>query len=245
MALGPNAPEDATLPRGVFERTAKTPVKSDLVYYAEAYAAVKSGNFAAARALLEEASMLYTVQNRSLGYLLPLYAYAAARAGNTASVDKLLGAFPAERRRFDYYLAKGAIAAVAGDAGNATRYLDLALHRRPFTFRRPVFTEYQYAELCEWLFEATRDQRYRRLALDWARKNQAIQPWVAWPYAMEARLATNPAERDRAIAMAHYLDPKSERLGTLPRAVVNKAVRENANRNPFKRAVDGLPKQST
>ena len=98
--------------------------------------------------------------------------------------------------------------------------------------------------MCEWLFEATRDQRYRRLALDWAQKNQAIQPWVAWPYSMQARLATIPAERGRAIAMAYYLDPKSERLEGLPKTVVTHAVREYADHNPFKRAIDGLPKQS-
>ena len=29
------------------------------------------------------------------------------------------------------------------------------------------------------LFEATRDIRYRNAALDWAKKNQAFQPWFA------------------------------------------------------------------
>jgi tetratricopeptide (TPR) repeat protein len=243
VALGPNGAEDATLPRGVFERIDKTRVKSDLVYYAEAFASIKSRNFAAARALLEEASTLYSLQNESLGYLLPLYAYAAARTGDTTSVNKLLETFPRQYQRFDYYLARGTIAAMIGDAEQAIRYLTLALHRRPFTNRRPVYTEYQYGEICEWLFEATRDQRYRKLALDWAQKNQTIQPWFAWPYAMQARLETDPAKRSRAIAMTYYLDPKSERLGALPKAEVAKAVREYGDRNPFKRAVDNVPKR--
>ncbi len=123
------------------------------------------------------------------------------------------------------------------------QHLKLALVRRPFTEGRPIFTEYQYAEVCEWLFEATRDTRYRNLALDWAKKNQAFQPWFAWAYAMEARLSTNPAERGRAIAIAYYLDRKSARLGLLPKGEVANAVKEYANRNPFRRATHAVQKQ--
>ena len=114
------------------------------------------------------------------------------------------------------------------------QHLALALHRRPFTGRRPVFPEYQYAELCEWLFEATQNPRYRDAALSWARQNQASQPWFAWSYAMEAKLATTPQERERAIAMTHYLDRNSARLASLPKADVDAAVKAFAHRNPFK-----------
>ena len=107
------------------------------------------------------------------------------------------------------------------------------MYRRPFTENRAVQTEYQLAEICEWLFEATQQAGYRAAALDWARKNQISQPWFAWPYAVEARLSTVPAERGRAIAMAHYLDPKSERLARLPKTEVQQALREWGSRNPF------------
>ena len=43
--------------------------------------------------------------------------------------------------------------------------------------------------------------------------------------------------------MAYYLDRKSERLGKLPKAEVQNAVKEYANRNPFRRAADRMPKQ--
>jgi hypothetical protein len=100
-----------------------------------------------------------------------------------------------------------------------------------------------YLERRWWLFDATRDARYRAIALDWAKKNQALNPWFAWPWAVEARLSTNPEQRNRAVAMTYYLDRKSRRLGTLPKEEVTKAVKEYANRNPFRRAADPVPKQ--
>ncbi len=39
---------------------------------------------------------------------------------------------------------------------------------------------------------------------------------LAWPYAMEAKLGTVPAERLRALAITLYLDPLSERAAAMP-----------------------------
>lgn len=232
--LGPKASGDGTLPGGVFEQSGKTRVKSDLVLFAEAYRSLRMGAFAAARASLFEASKLYDMTNEPMGYLLPYYAYAAARSGDTAAVEAILDAVPVPSRRFDYHLSKAVLAAHGKRVEESMRHLDLALHRRPFTGRRPVYPEYQYAELCEWLFEATRNPSYRDAAIAWAKQNQTFQPWFAWPYAVEAKLATDPAERRRAIAMAHYLDRNSERLASLPKAEVDAALKESAHRNPFK-----------
>lgn len=232
--LGPKASEDGTLPGGVFEKSAKTRIKSELVLFAEAYRLMRIGEFAAARASLFEASRLYDMTNESMGYLLPYYAYAAARSGDTAAVEVLLDAVPARSRRFDYHLSKAVLSAHRKQVEDSMRHLDLALHRRPFTVRRPVYTEYQYAEICEWLFESTRHPKYRDAALAWAQQNQTFQPWFAWAYAMEAKLVSNPAQRQRAIAIAHYLDRNSERLASLSKADVEAAVKAFAHRNPFK-----------
>ena len=234
VMLGPQAAEDATLVRGLFAQAGKVRVKSDFVYFAEAYRSIRIGEFEAARVALQEATALYDMKNESLGYLLPYYAYAAARARNVAAVEVLLDALPSQYRRFDYYLSKAVIAAVSGKTDESLRHLKFALHRRPFAGRRPVFPEYQYAELCEWLFDATRNPQYRDEALSWARHNQTFQPWFAWAYAMEAKLSTKPGERSRAIAIAHYLDKSSERLAKLPQDEVAAAVKESAHRNPFR-----------
>jgi len=243
VALGPEAPGEYTLARGLFERAGKVRVKSDFVYFAEAYRSIRTDSFETARAALQEAAKLYDVKNESLGYLLPYYAYAAARARNVAAVEVLLDAFPNEYRRFDYYMAKAVIAGVSGKTEESLQHLKLALHRRPFTGRRPVFPEYQYAELCEWLFDSTRNPAYRDEALRWARHNQTFHPWFAWAYAVEARLATDQDERRRAIAMTHYLDKNSERLAKLPQQEVAAAVKEFAERNPFRPAAGAAPKQ--
>ena len=235
LSLGPDSPsEGVTLAMPLFDTNAKAKVKSELVYYAEAYAAVRAGKFENARMALERAATLYDMRKTSLGYLLPLYAYAAARARNTDAVEKTLAKFSVQYQRFDYHLAKAVISALAGKRDQSLEHLKLALVRRPYTDQRPIYTEYQYAEICEWLFDTTRDARYRNLALDWAKKNEAFQPWMAWPYALEARLNQNAAERARAIAMAHYLDPKSERLSALSQAELAAALKEYANRNPFR-----------
>jgi hypothetical protein len=233
VVLGPDSPEPATLPLGVFAATPKVRVKSDLVYYAEAYAAIRAGKFRDAKAALEEAATLYDLRKVSLGYLLPPYAYAAARAGDTAALLKLLEGFSQRYQRFDYYLARAALAALSGRHDEAGKDLELALHRRPFTEFRAVFTEYQYAELCEWLFEATGNSRYRAAAVDWAKKNQVSQPWASWAYAIEARLGAPGPDRARAIAMTQYLDPGSERLKRVPKKEVQAAIKGFAARNPF------------
>ena len=234
VVLGPNASSDGTLPLGVFEKSGKVRVRSELVMFAEAYRSLRTGQFASARASLHEAASLYDLRNESMGYLLPYYAYAAARSGDTAAVEALLETVPVQSRRFDYHLSKAVLAAHQRKVDSSIEHLKLALHRRPFTGRRAVYPEYQYAELCEWLFEATRNPQYRDAALVWARQNQTFQPWFAWSYAVEAKLATQPDERRRAIAMTHYLDPNSERLAGLPKDEVAAAVKEHAHRNPFK-----------
>jgi tetratricopeptide (TPR) repeat protein len=219
------------------------PKKSPHVYMAEAHRALRKEQFAAARTVLQEATAHYDPKIRAVGHLLPYYAFAAARANDTAAVDALLETLAPADRRFDYHLAKTVLAACAGKHDQAIQHANTALRRRPFTDYRPIYPEYQFAEICEWLFEATREPRYRAIALDWARKNQTLQPWVAWAYAVEAKLATNPQERRRAIAMTHYLDRGSERLSRLPQSEVKAALKEYAIRNPFLRTNSERPKE--
>lgn len=73
-----------------------------------------------------------------------------------------------------------------------------------------------------------------KILLDWAKANQVFQPWFAWAYAVEARLTKDPRDRQRAIALAHYLDANSDRLSAVPRQEINAAVTAFANQNPFR-----------
>ena len=223
----------STLPLGVFDRVKKAPVKSDLVYFAEAYRSMRTGDFVRANGLLEEALALYDVRHPDLAYLLPYYAFAAAKSGKSAQVSARLDKLDIAYQRFDYYLARAAVAGLAGKTAESLRSLKLALHRRPFTVSRPLYTEYQFAEICEWLYEATRNPKYRDEAVSWAKSVQAFNPWFAWPYALEAKYSTNKSGRSRAIAMAYYLDKKSERLAKIPKNETNAAVKGFTGRNLF------------
>lgn len=237
--LGPQLHGGGTLPIGVYETAQKTQVKSDLVYFAEAYRAIRMNDFSLSHVLLQEASALYDLSLNQQGYVLPYYAFAAAKMGDTSAVEKYLANFTAEQKSFDYYLAKAVISGIAGKTEESVQFLKSALYKRPFTGERPLHTEYQYAEICEWLYESTGNSKYKEMAIDWAKKNQKFQPWFAWAYAMEAKLSNNKTERKRAIAMAFYLDPQSDRLGSIAQKERDAAVKEFGRRNPFLRKKAG------
>jgi hypothetical protein len=233
------------LPLGEFSAAKKTRVKSDLIYFSEAYRAMRTGDFAGAKRIFEESLELYNMRVRDVGYMLPYYAFAAAKSGNSGVASAHLDKFEAEYQRFDYHLARATITGLAGKTAESLKSLKLALHRRPFTESRPLYTEYQFAEICEWLYEATRNAKYRDAAVSWAKSVQAFSPWFAWPYAMEAKLSTDKDERSRAIAMAYYLDKQSERLAQVPKDEIDAAVKAFAGRNPFLNAPESGKKDST
>jgi hypothetical protein len=236
MSVGLSAPLDSYLPAFSLEAGNKVKVVSDLVYFARGYEAIRRADYRAARAAFHEASNVYHLANPAIRYMLPYYAFAAAKAGDVSAVQAQLDRMRIHhQRRFDYHLARAVIAALGAKPEEALRSLKLALHRRPFTEARPVYTEYQYAEIVEWLFEATGDTTYRDTVLAWARANQSLNPWYAWPHAMVAKHSRDPQERQRAIAMAHYLDPKSEHLSALDNKEIEAATNDFATMNPFLR----------
>jgi hypothetical protein len=79
-------------------------------------------------------------------------------------------------------------------------------------------TEYQYAEACEWLYDDTGDPRFVAELLEWARRQQTVQPMMAWSYSMEYEYEKPGAERTRALAMTEYLDPASPRIAKASKA---------------------------
>jgi tetratricopeptide (TPR) repeat protein len=233
FVLGPDSLDGGTLPIGVFKSGKKARAKSDLVYFLEAYRAMRSSDYASANTGLKEAADLYDLSMNTVSYMLPYYAFAAAKTGNSAEVEKTLAKFRPERQGFDYYLARAVIEGVSGKTDQSLSLLRKGLLRRIFTDGRPVFVEYEYAEICEWLYLATNDAKYKEEALDWARKNQKLQPWYAWPYAMAAKLTSNQTERQRAVSMTVYLDRDSERLATIPKREISAAVKRFGKLNPF------------
>jgi hypothetical protein len=143
---------------------------------------------------------------------LPYFAYAAAKTGDKVGLEKYLPKIQNSDQDFDAWLAHAFFAAVRHDADAAQKALLRARWVRPFTDFRPVMVEYQYAEACEIIGRETGDARFAQMALDWARRNQKMNPTHAWSYAMEAQYSAVSADRTRALAMALYLDPASPRI---------------------------------
>jgi hypothetical protein len=164
---------------------------------------------------------------------LPYYAYAAAKVRDTSGVEKILGNFKKNDQRFDYYLTKAILAGASGKKEEALQALRYARYRRPHTEQKVLLTQYTFGEISGLVVELTGSNAIRELTLDWARKSQKSEPWQSWSYALEAKLAKSPDERKRAIAMAFYLDPKSERLSAFSPAEIEAAAKAFAKSNPF------------
>jgi ABC-type amino acid transport substrate-binding protein len=222
------------LPIGAFDRGKKHRVRSELSYFVEAYRSIKLGDFSHARQIFDEAAALYDMASPQSTYMLPYYALASARAGaDVSNVEKILDRLNPKEQRFDYQLAKAAFEAVGGRMSEALGSLRLARYRRPATDERVQLTQFTFADICESLFQATGDAGIRRVALDWARSRERAEPWQSWSYSLEAVLAPDSVDRKRALAMAHYLDPKSAHLLSFKKSEIDEAVKMFAPTNIF------------
>jgi len=216
---------------GRAKRAAGTIVRSDLAYFAEAYGLMRNGDYVGANRVFEEMAQHYEF---AATYAAAYFARAAAKSGNGDALEAYLDqAPPADPARFDYHLAKAFLVAAKDKHEDALKHLNAAFNVRPYTDGRPIFTEYQFAEACEWLYQDSRNAGYRKLALNWAQKHQRIAPMYSWAYAMEAELTASPNERRRALGITLYLDPNSERASKFSAAERQQAREWMKANNPF------------
>ncbi len=227
-------------PNDPFSFMPKKPIKSHLVYFAEAYVSLRADNLSGMHQTLKEAASVYDFTEHSFGYLLPYYAYSAAKSGASDEVKSYLANFTPNHMGFDYYLAQAVVEGIAGNTEQALPWLNKAFYNRPYTGNRPILAEYQYSEICLLLFQATNKADYKTLALDWARKHQIMKPWFAWAYALTALYSDNKQERSQAIAMAEYLDAGSEMLKQIPMAEKAAAIKAFKGKNPFLKKVNDI-----
>lgn len=234
---------------GQILRTTPQPLESPFVLFGDAYARLRRGDVVGALAKFDDMARLYPIEGAGAsfdGYALPYFAWASAKVKDPMSLERFLTSTPPADRsqHFDHALALAFFAGQRGDHEAALRHLDRAFHRRPFTLARPIPTEYQWAEACEWLYLETREPRYIGAALKWAKAFQRVHPMVAWPYALEAQYGTNESDRVRALGIAQYLDPQSERIASLDAALKERAKAVFAAGNPFGRRGAKPPRQS-
>ena len=232
---------EGVLPMGVFEHGGpKHRVRSGQAYFVAAYRAIKLGDFAQARRIFGEAGTLYDMASPASSYMLPYYALASARAGaDPGEIQTILDRFSPGDQRLDYHLARAVLQAGAGKIGGSLESLAVARYRRPLDDERVVLAPYAYGDICEALYRMTANADIRKVAVDWAKSREKVEPWYSWSYALEAALTTDPTDRHKALAMTFYLDPQSVHLAAFKRAEIDAAVRAFSSLNLFRPLAPG------
>ncbi len=206
-----------------------TPIKSHFAYFADAYAALRHGDYEQAVNRFVAMADRYPIE----GYPLAYFAYAATKTGDSEKLEQYVGQLKGPPS-FDASLARAFFAAAHKDNEGALQALRSAFPMRHSSDFRPIIDDYEYAQACEWLLKDTGDDRFKASLLDWAKKYQALQPTAAWAYAIEYAYEAPGPMRTRALALTLYLDPASERVrsaSTQERDVARAWLREH---NPFR-----------
>ena len=205
---------------------------------ATGYRAFKRGDYAGA---IEHLTKLAEVGlNRSQNVqqqealALPYLIASLAKAGRGAEAQALLADFH-QRVGPDFYylLALAYLQGLGGDARAAVDTLWQAQLSWPDPAKVSIPPPFQLLETSEKLYELTRDARYKEALLDLAQRQRVMWPW-SWAYAVEAKYASDPQEREAALGVALFLDPQSEHLAGFNEAQRKRAQHWFAKNNPFK-----------
>jgi hypothetical protein len=207
-------------------------VRSSLALFADAYVPLRAGHHAVALekfgAFIERYPLDGAVAN---SYPLAYMAAASAARGDPLKLEKHLDR--PRRQDFDSWLAKAFFHAHRREVGQAENALRQAFQRRPHTDYRPILTEFQFADACEWIYRITGETRFKDMLLDWSTRHQQIQPTHAWAYAMQYTHESDPVAKARALAMTLYLDPKSRRTAKAKPAEIAEAKQWLQSNKPF------------
>ncbi len=208
----------------------QTPIRSQLAYFADAYTLVRLGDYESAVARFLEMADHYRIEDYPLAY----FAYAAAKTGDREHLEKYIETRDTPYPAFDSWLAIAFFAASRHDTETALKDLHSAFRTRPGTGNRPILTGYEYAQACEWLFKDTGDAHFKDELLTWVRRYQVIAPAQSWAYTMQYTYEKPGVERTRALAIARYLDPTSQRIQKASKADLGAAQDWFRQHNPFR-----------
>ena len=235
-------PKDPNLPtpRIVHRYPDSEPVASRLEMLAAAFTAFEQNDFEGAYEGFNEASYLYLLDE-----FLPYFAWSAVAVNKDANLREALAAREVTHEevrraeeattsqlgyRFDEDLAYAVLHAFDGEHDAALESLQQALDNRPYLNERVIFPMYQIVDLADRLYDQTNDQRYRRFALDLARRHTVVLPMYAWAYFVVAEHSESYSERVNAAASGFALDAGSRRGNALPEELIRTA-REHLDAN--------------
>jgi hypothetical protein len=210
----------------------------DLVYFAAGYTKLKHREWAQSLAAFKEMAEHYSLDAGEDAFALPYFAMAAIKAGDGTQPERLAqeqqipGGFEIQGT-FYRMLTRALLAGADKKLDAAESLIRGAFNTRSGTGYEPITTEYEFAEVCEWLFLETQDRRFIEILLDYLKEYERIQPTHAWAYALEYTFEAPGERRIRALAMALYFDPASQRIKPAPKSDVVEARRWLAMNNPF------------
>jgi hypothetical protein len=169
--------------------------------------------------------------------LLPYFAWSGIKTGNVEAANKAIGAYKKRESNFEFWLATAMMNAAGNNHKAAQESLELARTNANSSFSniRPVPVWYQLVESCELLYEDTRIDAYRSMAVDFARTHQQMYPFVSWAYAVEAKYAPTEKDRVRSLGIALYLDKSSYHISDLSEQEKKNAQKWLEDNNPFLR----------
>lgn len=124
--------------------------------------------------------------------------------------DELKAGYGLWDQRTNYYLMTAILNAYNNEDKAAIRDLNHAFNNRSHSPERFQYSWYQLVEIAEWLYKERKQKEYLELALNWSQKLQRVAPYYAWPFAFEAKYGEDNQKKLRSLAIALYLDPKSE-----------------------------------
>ncbi len=217
-------------------------VPSAVVLFSEAVPAMWRGDHESAVRAFAKLSSFYSISSYDMDFALPYFAWSAAQSGDKLKLAAYLDSHEESGHHFGIHLAKAFFSGLDGRHEEALRRLAMARSRmsaggwvelHKSSWSGELFHAYQFAEACIWLFEATKVDGYRDMALAWARDHQRMQPAVGWAYALEARYTLDEKARTGAAGVALYLDRDSAWLNQLPEAQLEEARRWLRSSNPF------------
>lgn len=210
-----------------------TPVQPSYSLFGGAYTLLRQGSHQAAIQKFDAIAAHFPLTSGATQFVLPYFAFSSAKAGDPLRLEEFVDGLSPSVAIFDAQLSKAFFLGLRGDHAGGESALRAAFNARPHTESRPIFSEYQYAEACIWLYEETGHAPYKEFALDWARKHQQFQPTHAWAYALEAAYAEDGESRTRAIGMTLFLDPESDWLKEVPKSSLDSGRVWLGERNPF------------
>ncbi|MDX1811407.1 MAG: hypothetical protein R3240_05640, partial [Gammaproteobacteria bacterium] len=213
------------------EMEKNTSIPSTIGSFANAYALLVNEKYDQALSAFQERTKYFSNTTSYFRYGLPYFVWSHIKAGQQEKISAYLETLSEK----DIYVkfSKSLLLAVNGKQEQALALLDEFIYSLEPPSNAPFSFWYMLVELLEWVYEETNDRAYADLALKWSKHQQVLEPFTAWPYAIEAKLAKDAKQRLYALGIAMYLDPTSRRVNQFNSKTKRYAEKFTELKNPF------------